>query len=358
MENIGKRIKELRRARDMTQERLAEYLNVSFQAISKWETGIAMPDLSMIAPLTKIFGVTSDELLGISHENEVDNRRSDLIGQRESTFETGDTTERLRISEIAVSEYPGDMQFLIWLADDEKSFATHVCSPYGTAPDPTAAKDYLEKSVHHYEIALETTEDKDLREFSLIGIVYALSSLGRLEEARRYAEQSEDPDSLLRACLTGDEAIVHHQHCLKGEVISLLFELVYGYSTHHDLDLADKLIRMIVDDGNYLWFHSYLMTINRFQARWFAREHNWDGVIDKLKECREHGIALDTLILKAKEKPFAYTCAAFDRLTFDGKVSVSGTETYAEEFLEYLRDPLFDPLRERDDFKELTRDLT
>ena len=41
MENIGKRIKELRRARDMTQERLAEYLNVSFQAISKWETGVS-----------------------------------------------------------------------------------------------------------------------------------------------------------------------------------------------------------------------------------------------------------------------------------------------------------------------------
>jgi transcriptional regulator with XRE-family HTH domain len=53
----------------MTQERLAEMLSISPQAVSRWETGAAMPDLSLIAPLCNIFGITSDELLEIDIRN-------------------------------------------------------------------------------------------------------------------------------------------------------------------------------------------------------------------------------------------------------------------------------------------------
>ncbi len=65
MENIGKRIRDLRKAKDLTQVRLADYLGVSEQAVSKWETSAATPDLWLIEPLTRVFGVTADELLGI-----------------------------------------------------------------------------------------------------------------------------------------------------------------------------------------------------------------------------------------------------------------------------------------------------
>ncbi|MBQ8275709.1 MAG: helix-turn-helix transcriptional regulator [Clostridia bacterium] len=41
MVHIGAKIKELRKKKDMTQEKLAEYLCVSFQAVSKWETGVS-----------------------------------------------------------------------------------------------------------------------------------------------------------------------------------------------------------------------------------------------------------------------------------------------------------------------------
>ena len=57
MAYIGIKIKELRKKKDMTQEKLAEYLNVSFQAIPKWETGAASPDLSMIVPLARLLDV-------------------------------------------------------------------------------------------------------------------------------------------------------------------------------------------------------------------------------------------------------------------------------------------------------------
>ena len=49
---IGNRIKELRKANGMTQEQLAAALSISFQSVSKWETGVTLPDLSMIPGLT------------------------------------------------------------------------------------------------------------------------------------------------------------------------------------------------------------------------------------------------------------------------------------------------------------------
>lgn len=53
----------LRKSNGMLQEDLAEKLNISRQAISRWESGTAMPDASNILQLSKLFGVTTDYLL-------------------------------------------------------------------------------------------------------------------------------------------------------------------------------------------------------------------------------------------------------------------------------------------------------
>ena len=60
---IGKKISELRRERNMTQEDLAEAMGVSSQAVSKWETELSCPDILTLRPLAELFGVTVDELL-------------------------------------------------------------------------------------------------------------------------------------------------------------------------------------------------------------------------------------------------------------------------------------------------------
>ena len=60
---IGKRIAILRREKELKQDELAEMLNVSPQAISKWENNQTCPDISLLPRLAEIFGVTVDELL-------------------------------------------------------------------------------------------------------------------------------------------------------------------------------------------------------------------------------------------------------------------------------------------------------
>ena len=92
MTHIGIKIKELRKKKDMTQEKLAEYLNVSFQAVSKWETGAASPDLSMIVPLARLLDVTTDTLFGFV--NNVDERQEELLKIWQETWNTRKTEKR------------------------------------------------------------------------------------------------------------------------------------------------------------------------------------------------------------------------------------------------------------------------
>lgn len=67
----GKFISEQRKAKELTQVKLAELLNVSEKTISKWECGNGFPDTSLILPLCEALGITANELLsGRSLSNE------------------------------------------------------------------------------------------------------------------------------------------------------------------------------------------------------------------------------------------------------------------------------------------------
>ncbi len=82
MSSIGTKIAFYRKAKGMTQEELAEKLGVSAQAVSKWENDIACPDIQLLAPLSKIFSTTTDELLSTDPVKSVqllpENERRDI----------------------------------------------------------------------------------------------------------------------------------------------------------------------------------------------------------------------------------------------------------------------------------------
>lgn len=67
---MGQIIRKLRKERNLTQEELAELLGVTFQAVSKWENGAGMPDISQIVPIAHVFGVSTDVLFGTFGSND------------------------------------------------------------------------------------------------------------------------------------------------------------------------------------------------------------------------------------------------------------------------------------------------
>lgn len=61
--NIGEKIFELRKSKNLSQEEVAEKLNVTRQTVSKWETNQSTPDFDKIVPLCELFEISTDELL-------------------------------------------------------------------------------------------------------------------------------------------------------------------------------------------------------------------------------------------------------------------------------------------------------
>ena len=69
--DIGNKIKLLRQKLGATQEQLGEKLGVSAQSISKWETGVTMPDITLLPILSSELGVTIDELFDLTVEQKL-----------------------------------------------------------------------------------------------------------------------------------------------------------------------------------------------------------------------------------------------------------------------------------------------
>lgn len=72
----------LRKGRELTQEQLAEELNVSRQSISKWESGQVIPEVEKIVELSKVFNVTLDYLLKPSEIDEL-SVKTDMLEQQQ-----------------------------------------------------------------------------------------------------------------------------------------------------------------------------------------------------------------------------------------------------------------------------------
>jgi len=75
---IGMAIKKLRSSKNVTQEQLAGYLNVSFQAVSKWETGVTVPDVYLLPKIAIFFGVSIDDIFAVDDSEKLKRIMKDI----------------------------------------------------------------------------------------------------------------------------------------------------------------------------------------------------------------------------------------------------------------------------------------
>jgi len=187
---IGERIKSLRKQNGMTQEKLAEYLCVSYQAVSKWECGLTNPDLSLIAPLTKLFNISADELLGITAaDNDLIRKKYNSALQKYRNNE--DHNSSYWWAKEATLAYPKDYHYLEWLAFAEYQLAFDE----NKSENPSSAffNELIENSLRRYESIIEECTDTDIYSKAVLGKIMVLRFLERIEEADWSAE-FEYPD--------------------------------------------------------------------------------------------------------------------------------------------------------------------
>ena len=174
--SIGQTIKRLRRNADMTQEELAEILSISPQAVSRWETDATMPDLSLIPAIVNLFGVTSDELLGINTMR-VEEQISDYKVRISSLYSEHRYVDMLALAREAMKTFPNNLQLI-----GELAFAL-------TSGENAMNEDNLDEAIKHYKTILAKSVDSVLRFRATAALCRILVKKGDKEQALVYAKQ-------------------------------------------------------------------------------------------------------------------------------------------------------------------------
>lgn len=108
MSIISKQLIDLRKKRGNTQEELAEYLKVSPQAVSKWESGESTPKVPLLPDIARFYNVTTDELLG-GGEVRKSIKIEQFCKQTKEHYDSGHIDLAVDLWRKACSEYPQNM---------------------------------------------------------------------------------------------------------------------------------------------------------------------------------------------------------------------------------------------------------
>lgn len=148
---IGEVIRKYRREKGLTQEAMAIRLGVSTPAVNKWENGASLPDVTMLAPIARLLGVTVDTLLSFRQEL-TDEEVNDLVRQlwpKLSAEPFGDVLEWVR---GLTEEYPNCGALQLYMAQGLEAFCTVM--------NPEREAGYEEFILTCYERALESENEQ------------------------------------------------------------------------------------------------------------------------------------------------------------------------------------------------------
>ena len=149
---IGENIKKLRNQKGVTQERLAESIGVTPQAISRWESESGYPAIEYLPDIASFFGISIDELLGIKL-SEREARRESIYTTIEHIEDCGYNPSAIDLLREAHAEFPSDMKISL-------SLAKALCSER-FEEDPNKA--YLREAEKMLRDLIRQSDDYDFR---------------------------------------------------------------------------------------------------------------------------------------------------------------------------------------------------
>lgn len=220
--NIGLKIRELRKRKGITQERLAEYLNISSQAVSKWESGMSLPDITYVPKLAIFFGVSTDVLFSMS-EDTSDNQRAEYKKQIRELKQRYDYEAATIVAEMALDQYPFDYEIMIELAQ----------ALYHTRLDKRRSKADLERLIGLCERIIDECTDLAIHQDAVHYLCDAYVANNQREKAIALIENVVLPYEtierrwLLESAYEGEKKIEESQKILVDLVDWAVHQLIY-----------------------------------------------------------------------------------------------------------------------------------
>lgn len=340
---ITEKLKAFRKEHGNTQEELASHLNISVQAVSKWERGEGFPDISLLPSIAAYYGRTVDELLGCS-EIEKAGRIGEYLRQYKENGTAGRVEENIALMRKALKEFP-----------EETALLSELCHAllFGDK------EEYCSECIKTGERLLEKSTDDRQRFETIQMLAYACMRSGNEEKAREYAEKLPDlycsVNTVLEGILQGEELqqlaqsnIMQHIRLIDLSVSGLLRSREYTPEEKIlALETVDQLYRLFLYDGNYGMEHAALHLLWMNLAREYGKLRDAKKTIAALQRAYSHAQEMDHF------KPGRYTSLFADKVEYSKELLSRNFEKVYVEWLEnVMQEDTFDFIRGSKEWKE------
>ncbi len=348
---IGEKIRELRRKRDITQEKLADYLGISFQSVSKWENGTALPDISYVIPLANFFGVTTDELLGRDPDEAI---LKEYEQKRFDARHRGESKEALAICREVVKRYPNNYKWL-------ENLAGELMSTLWDGTPREERKAAGEEALSICQRIMEDCTDDAIRASCRQTLVMLYNAMGDTKKALEEAEKAPSlylssevlADNIGRP---GDPEREERAENTLLTYMDLMNRILIRWEDDTErrikrLETAVAIWHLLIDDGNFLFYHSRLYHCHKMLAACYANLGNREKMYEHIALAHHHAKQDD----EQPQETCNYTADLVKHaVNHPSETTRSFTGTFVECWKKDLQGyPCFAPYREEPEFRAL-----
>ncbi|MBQ5725193.1 MAG: helix-turn-helix domain-containing protein [Clostridia bacterium] len=325
---VGDMIRRLRKKNNITQDRLAEYLGVTPQAVSRWESGVCYPDLNSLPPIADYFGVSMDVLLGYNG-NRRNARVEEYIAATEKLLDRDRITDALELLRGALAEFPGDFNLQLELAGVLSLYAEEVqATGHGERAEAALHAALTEAVSICRHIIAECTEDEVRDETKkLLCSIYA-HQLDDIAEARDMASQMHGMDYsreiITATMLTGEDAFNQAQMNLILFANNMWWHMynlacvpaIAGnrYTVAEQIAILEKGLALfdVIFDDTPLHYADLLANSHRQLTFLHLSQGNTAAAMDAFEKMVDYAVAFD-------ERPATatYTSVIINRVPYD-----------------------------------------
>ena len=231
---IGNVIKKYRKNKGMTQEEMAARLGVTAPAVNKWEKGNALPDVALLAPIARLLGITTDELLSFKDEL-TDEEINRYLSEVQKDLESKDFYDVFLSVKKKIEEYP-NCEKLIWQAAvilDAKRMTIELSD-----------QDRYNNVIFGWFERCLLSEDERMRNQAADSLFYAYVRQENYEKAAQYLDyySLENPERKRK------KALVDSKTGKRPDAYRAYEELIYTGYQHIQMTLNDLRILYMEDD--------------------------------------------------------------------------------------------------------------
>lgn len=349
---FSENIKKLRKERQLTQETLAEYLGVSFQAVSKWERGEGYPDITTLPVISTFFGVTLDDLLGINRAE----TEAELVCAIEKYDNLCDVDMRRELLDKLINIAPNDFRVLL----RELGYLVHFCSEK-SAKRILAIYDNIQQNCNVDRIRISATRHiiyyyADLAKSKDSSVLFSdveklLENMPYMRDGQEFISSYLYPYGHSNYYQNIQEAI-EESICLLDTSVSHYYLYDENFSLDYKINMLEKSVlikNMIYNDHNYGEQWQAVIYNYGYLGYLYFEKGNTDKALESLRTSAKLAKEFDNL-----DRVTIMHSDLFEGRKFD-KHKLGSTFS-ARERMKYLMSekyPLPDEFKNSKEFKEI-----